>query len=528
MNISDVISVDQGRNIGDVHDWNTAFNQSSFSYSNGLSGSNKAFRIAAFTISITSIFGAILVFCSILYVAWQTSKGQRVKAGPRSWILPTQSDKFLIALAVAVAVQGAMFAGIQSVSLVRAMDHRCADVSQTVWIGKYFHVYDLTRIGYRTFLHAAGAGYGLLKSKNQCQAQLASWVSGFCGVAIMIFCGLLVLSIAGAAVLCVQLRQTVKLGGEERLYSIRCLCYLGLLIIFSIITLPFIIHMVISKDHAQSAMVVSTSLNSLGLTTNMMYFILQTVKRRYESRLAESQLGNEESAGHVSKSTKLSRKKTDAAHQMTPLVAPPIKTPVDPSLGSGPIETSNRSKENQDQPAQKEKITPEASTPQSPARGRPSRLEIHTDRPMISSPIPSSATLAPGMMTPNARSDGSSLDEDSLRLIPQPLFAQGRGRNPSMMTSATVEFGLRLSDAPSQYRVSASIDARRSQFHEESVDWSVPSEGGMPLESPSTPSLPQSGQIKRDEFTERLELPERAGYKDRSLSGGELHPKVWI
>lgn len=74
----------------------------------------------------------------------------------------------------------------------------------------------------------------LLKPTIQCLAQLASWASEYYGLAIMIFCGLLILSIAGAMVLCVQLRQTIKLAGEERLYSIQSLCYLALLIIFSV------------------------------------------------------------------------------------------------------------------------------------------------------------------------------------------------------------------------------------------------------------------------------------------------------
>lgn len=194
-----------------------------------------------------------------------------------------------------------------------------------------------------------------------------------------------------------------------------------------------------------------------------MYFILQAVNKRSKHQLphTESKLGDVESAGHVSKAMPLVSHKpsrTDAFQQIEPSVGP--------SLDSGPLNYPRQSRGSQGRPAQKEKGTPEASTSQPSARRGPSRLELPADR--IFSPLPSSATLLvpPEMMSQGPKKDHLSDYEEYLRLVPPPLFGKGSQRSPSVMTSATIEFGLRLSDAPSEYRVSASIEAVRSMIDE--------------------------------------------------------------
>lgn len=54
------------------------------------------------------------------------------------WILLEQTDSFSMVLAVAVAIQGAIFAGVQSTGLGYATDYRCSVISQVVWTGNYF------------------------------------------------------------------------------------------------------------------------------------------------------------------------------------------------------------------------------------------------------------------------------------------------------------------------------------------------------------------------------------------------------
>ena len=95
----------------------------------------------------------------------------------------------------------------------------------------------------------------------------------------------------------------------------------------------------------------------------------------------------------------------------------------------------------------------------------------------------------------------------SVLFPPQPLFVTGdHSRNASVLTSATLEFGLRLSDAPSDYRVSST--SSKHVASELSQEWrdGQPSKNDISGQMGDIP--PSSSHRTHEAATQTLRLPE--------------------
>ncbi|KAI9837368.1 MAG: hypothetical protein M1837_003005 [Sclerophora amabilis] len=453
-------------------------------YSNLEPTRTRQIRIALITLISINMFAALLTVTSILYDSWTAVRSKRSAFRRckryKVAIDVHPAEVYPLAVSIAIILQGLVFVGVQGTGLRGVMIDRCTVVAQVVWpavwVVPYVTVVFSLEFVFRSIRKPQFSPRGrwnvlicflvvtamlvvtwlpsfISPSQERCIATLVRWVIHFAPIAVIISSTLLLLTSVSAAVLFTQLSRNVTLERDERIAASRMVYHLILTVISMALILPYYIDLTVMRSAMRSALIASFILNLSGISTCLLHLFLRYIPAarsirprnlsfRFRPKFSTT-LPSEEPAFafHITSPTEAplvfdarrARKSKRSPSVLIPFTSACHDFARRPSI-SGQVASAITTDEKRAAPI----VPPPPPAARSCSRSR-------------SKSVSNAYSLFPGSIPPipDIPSIITSPCADMILRPPRPLFFKHHRRDSSMESSATVQFGLRLSDAPS-------------------------------------------------------------------------------
>ncbi|OBT63269.1 hypothetical protein VE03_07942 [Pseudogymnoascus sp. 23342-1-I1] len=520
---------------------------------------SKSIRTSTIILASFNGLAAFATAFSILYDCYCTSKRYGSTSNSKKFFLWAMhpAETFPLVLALGIVVQGIIFAVAQSFGLEALMIDRCSTIAQFVFpatfLPSYIHIvfgvecairslrkepfkprgkYDVTICISAVALMIIGSWIPtqISKQPNHCFASLMWFVTNFGVAGLGILCAIAFFAISSSVIIFYRLSTHKVIDQHQRIAASRVVYYLILKLVGLAFVTPWFVQMTIKEPTIITAMMATVVLNLVGLMTGVLQLFLR-------ANTATTSFRPKGTPGWSGKKHEIRMWGPNdlgfGGHILQPLSGP--RSPVSStSEGSFPGEKywpstseSSQSPHRFDIKAKDTKLSysnPSPVTPTGlPSRpdqnittgSSPPRLQRHKKSqsyslfPNEEASISPSRSQEPSSMisTTQLPSTTFTLPPPQLDLQPPPsLFVpRGHRRDSSMISSATVQIGIRLTYMDEE--PCPLLTDEQKEAHAQSTNSKVQSRSKSPALQVQTQNL-SSFQLQLG--NERLSPQERA------------------
>ncbi|KAI9762872.1 MAG: hypothetical protein M4579_000225 [Chaenotheca gracillima] len=452
-------------------------------------------RIAVIVLIAMNMLSAVLTATSILYDSWSASRLQKALSNqrkrPKIAVDVHPAEVFPLAVSTAIILQGLVFTAVQGTGLQSVMVDHCTSVAQVVWPALWIVPYVTIVFGLEFVLRSLqkprflprrkwstvtciGIVVVLLvltwipsavsPSQEWCIANLVRWAMHFAPIAVIISSVLLLLLSSSAVILFLQLSRTSFIDRDERIAASRMVYHLTWSVFALGLLLPYYIDLTLQRTASVTSTMASVVLNLSGITTCLLHLFLRYVpaanairprKILRRQRLSQSGLIEPPDLNfgtHINSPAQMpfvfdngpaEKDWRDPMTSSSPDPLPPHKRMQrPPTLEVAGIAIAN-STQRDSMHASELCPPPLVITPPSRPRAGSISYSLFPGSP------PASSQQTSHVVIPDDCSTTSTLTADLVLRPPRPLFLKQHRRDSSLESSATIQFGLRLSHAPS-------------------------------------------------------------------------------
>ncbi|KAF7889178.1 hypothetical protein EAF00_009478 [Botryotinia globosa] len=457
---------------------------------------SKSVRTSTIILAAFNVLASFATAASILYDCYWASKrcNPKFKASKLCVSMIHPAETFPLVLSIGIVIQGLIFAAVQGEGLHSLFTFGCGTIAQFMWIALFIVPYiqlvfglecairSLKKTPFQSrgrfdvsiclgtivlMLVGTWIPTNLFPQKNRCFASLLWFVSRYGTFGLIVYSAVAGLLIISALTIFVRLSKTTLVERNQRIAGSRMVYYLVVGLVSLGFVIPYFVSQAIGRGDFKLAMMATVVLNLSGLMNGLLHLFLR-------SNTATTSFGPRGRSWPSNKHEIRMWGPNELA--FSDQIMDPVPAPISPRSGlvsraesqKSLITSSDKSKFI----SMTDLFVPQSST-YSPTK--PNYLRSNFVTQMSSVPIPptptdhlpseytrkqsyslfpapaldSPDTLAPPHMNRSTLESVYDISDLSDLVPPPPLHGKiGRRRGSSVSSSATVQIGIRFSQAP--------------------------------------------------------------------------------
>ncbi|THV46545.1 hypothetical protein BGAL_0377g00020 [Botrytis galanthina] len=514
---------------------------------------SKSVRTSTIILAAFNVLASFATAASILYDCYWASKrcNPKFKASKFCVSMIHPAETFPLVLSIGIVIQGLVFAAVQGEGLHSLFTFGCGTIAQFMWIALFIVPYIQLVFGLECairslkktpfqprgkydvsiclgtivlMLVATWIPTNLFPQKNRCFASLVWFVSRYGTFGLSVYSAVAGLLIISALTIFVRLSKTTLVERNQRIAASRMVYYIALGLVSLGFVIPYFVSQAIGHGDFKLAMMATVVLNLSGLMNGLLHLFLRSntattsfgprgrswPSNKHEIRMwgpnelaFSDQIMDPVPAPVSSRSGLVSRAESQKSLitssdknkfiSMTDLFVPQPSTysPTKPNPLCSNFVTQMSS----------------VPIPPTPTEHFPSEYTRKQSYSLFPAPAPDSPdTLAPPHMNRPALESVYDISDLSDLVPPPPLHGKiGHRRGSSVSSSATVQIGIRFSQAPPPPAVPKTIPLALP-----ATTYELTPLPATTFQAPALPSMTYSPTSKSNPIPKTMTAPSRA------------------